>query len=65
MAFWFFGKKRKKIEKDFEEQIGKIEADVPVKPDRGILGACEELGELANKYSDLRREYNTRHWPLC
>ena len=28
MAFWFFGKKRKKIEKDFEERMEKIEAEV-------------------------------------
>ena len=57
MAFWFFGKKRKKIEKDFEEQMDRIEAEVPVRPDRGILGICEELTELAKEYSDLKRDY--------
>ncbi|MCR4947497.1 MAG: hypothetical protein K5929_11200 [Lachnospiraceae bacterium] len=58
MAFWFFGKKRKKKEKDFEEHIERIEANVPVVRDRGILGACEELTELAEQYSDLKREYS-------
>ena len=57
MAFWFFGKKRKKKEKDFEEHIERIEADVPVVRDRGILGTCEELADLAKEYSDLKREY--------
>ena len=58
MAFWFFGKKRKKKEKDFEEHIERIEANVPVVRDRGILGTCEELTELAEQYSDLKREYS-------
>ena len=58
MAFWFFGKKRKKIEKDFEERMEKIEAEVPFSPDRGILGTCDELEKLANRYSDLKREYS-------
>ena len=57
MAFWFFGKKRKKKEKDFEEHIERIEANVPVVRDRGILGTCEELADLAKEYSDLKREY--------
>ncbi len=57
MAFWFFGKKRKKIEKDFEERMDKIEAEVPFTPERGILGTCEDLTELAKQYSDLKRDY--------
>ena len=49
---------RKKEKKDFEEHIERIEANVPVVRDRGILGTCEELTELAEQYSDLKREYS-------